>query len=246
MPVSDSGLQIGLAVAIAVAAMGFLVGTGTPPEGDGPLHEAQEETLGDAAEAPTYAALRNSSRSADTWSAEAERFAAPSVLDPVWQDGHRPEAIADRAARRAFEGAPPTIPHEVEQQQATACLACHEDGLVIRSRSASAIPHDDFISCTQCHVVEDGPVPGATHDPDSTYVANSFVGMEAPGEGTRAWAGAPPTTPHTARMRENCESCHGPSGRNALKTPHPERQSCEQCHAPDAELNGNAFAWSPE
>jgi cytochrome c-type protein NapB len=244
MPFSDNGLQVGLAVAIAVAAVGFLVGTGSSEQGHGPLYEAQAETTAEAPEAPTYTSLRTSSRVAGTWEAEAARFAAPSVLDPVWLEGHRPDAIADRAGRRAFEGAPPTIPHPVEQQGAVACMACHEDGLTIRGRSASAIPHEGFTSCTQCHVVEGGPVPGELLGPDSTAVANSFVGLEAPGPGSRAWAGAPPVTPHTARMRENCESCHGPTGRNALKTPHPERQSCEQCHAPDAELNGNQ--WAPE
>jgi cytochrome c-type protein NapB len=70
---------------------------------------------------------------------------------------------------------------------------------------------------------------------------NSFVGLNPPLKGTRAWPLAPPTIPHSTLMRSDCLSCHGPQGLYGLRTPHPERQSCVQCHVPGAELDQHRF-----
>ena len=63
---------------------------------------------------------------------------------------------------------------------------------------------------------------------------NTFIGLDLPGKGSRAHALAPPTTPHKTFMRENCLSCHGPTGNWRIKTKHPYRTQCLQCHAPEA------------
>ena len=222
---SDSGLQIGLAVAVAVAAAGFFVGTAAPVDDPSRLRIEASPFDGRVEVAPTYSELRTTSSTTSTWDAEAARW-TPAPGD------------SDRS-NRAYEGAPPTIPHAVDQASAGECMACHEDGLAIRGQSASAVPHDAFASCTQCHVVQDTPVPGEALAYE--LADNRFVGMAAPGDGARYWAGGPPLIPHTTRMRENCDSCHGPAGSDPLVTPHPERQSCSQCHAPSAELEGNAW-----
>ncbi|NJD67130.1 MAG: hypothetical protein C3F12_14225 [Candidatus Methylomirabilota bacterium] len=52
---------------------------------------------------------------------------------------------------RAYEGAPPLIPHDVEARKGV-CLACHEFGVV----GAPIVPHptrNHF--CLQCHVGQD-------------------------------------------------------------------------------------------
>src|SRR6186713_1612793 len=59
-------------------------------------------------------------------------------------------------ARRAYPGAPPVIPHPVDERQAfgKACLACHgEGGWVPRFEAyAPVTPHPEMASCRQCHV----------------------------------------------------------------------------------------------
>ena len=63
----------------------------------------------------------------------------------------------ERALRRAYDGAPPVIPHPVRDGGAAECLACHATGFALAGRRASGVPHADFASCTQCHVVASGP-----------------------------------------------------------------------------------------
>ena len=131
--------------------------------------------------------------------------------------------LADRAKNRAFDGAPPTIPHPVETQSVASCLACHGEGLKVGDRVASKISHAHLTNCTQCHV-EQSRVP----------VENTFVGVYRAGPGTRASPGAPPTIPHHTWMRENCASCHGLLTRPGTRTTHPWLTNCVQCHAPSA------------
>jgi cytochrome c-type protein NapB len=95
--------------------------------------------------------------------------------------------------------------------------------------SASRIPHPFLSSCTQCHVEQGSPALGP-----AAPVENSFTGLPAPFEGSRAWPGAPPVIPHSTLMRTDCLGCHGPSGPPGMQTTHPERHACVQCHAPSA------------
>ena len=139
-----------------------------------------------------------------------------------------------RASRRAFNGAPPIIPHAIERTDDAACYACHGKGLRIGDRVANPMSHGFLANCTQCHAPPP-PKPFATVD---QTVANSFVGLPAPLQGERAFAGAPPTIPHSTWMRGSCLSCHGRgSGWVGLESTHPWRINCQQCHAPSAELD---------
>lgn len=63
-------------------------------------------------------------------------------------------AGADGSAqeRRAYQGAPPLIPHSIDQTLVTSCLACHADGKIIKDRIAPKVSHPHFNNCTQCHV----------------------------------------------------------------------------------------------
>ncbi len=229
------GLQIGFSIVVGMAVIGFFVGTGQAPDQGSPLvHHAaaQDDAGGDAM--PSYSMLRTTARGGTSWT---EEVAALSASSPEPVGGDKASALAGRRGNRAYDGAPPTVPHPVRQNAAPECLACHEEGLRIRDRSASAMSHRELTSCTQCHVVQAAPMPGAMLPPDATFAANGFEGMQSPDRGERAWAIAPPTTPHRTTMRERCMSCHGPMGSEPLQTPHPERRSCEQCHAPSAGLN---------
>lgn len=154
-------------------------------------------------------------------------------------------ALARRANNRAYAGAPPTIPHAISSLQASDCLGCHEFGIAFTSQMrASAISHAAFTSCTQCHASSHVEMPvDATlvADARARYGGGSFHGLAAAGEGARAWAGAPPATPHPTHLRENCLSCHGSRGNFALRSSHPERVACEQCHLSQATTESSIF-----
>ena len=165
-----------------------------------------------------------------------------SVLTNVTEE-QRGDALVERKTRRAFDGAPATVPHPVPQESSAACLACHGPGLTVKDKTASKISHTSYASCTQCHVASGGTgLPVAERTLTGPFVENEFIGVAAPFKGTRAWPQAPPTVPHGTLMRSDCLSCHGPSGLFGLRTPHPDRQSCLQCHAPNAELDQHKFA----
>lgn len=173
----------------------------------------------------------------------------PADAPPAQLTGEqRAAAVRERAARRAFDGAPPIVPHPIPQDSAAACLACHGAGLAVKDRFAPRISHAHFGSCTQCHVpAATGPrIQSGEAVLLAPLMANTFTGATATGPGTRAWPGAPPTVPHPTFMRSDCLSCHGPRGLFGLRTPHPDRQSCVQCHVPNAALDQHVFANHPK
>lgn len=156
-------------------------------------------------------------------------------------DAEKYAALRLRLTRRAYEGAPPTVPHPVEQRTAASCLACHGQDIQIENRLIPKMSHPVLDNCLQCHVSDQGlGFKWNTHH-FGLKVDNTFEGKARSGEGSTAYAGAPPMIPHTTLMRENCMSCHGEGRPQAIVTPHPERQSCTQCHAPNAELDQRAF-----
>lgn len=160
-------------------------------------------------------------------------------------EAERALALRERTARRAFDGAPPVVPHPIAQDSAAACLACHGPGLVIKDKVASKMSHALHVSCTQCHVPSVGPrIPVQETALSKPLTENQFAGLTAPLQGQRAWPQAPPTIPHSTLMRSDCLSCHGPQGLFGLRTPHPDRQSCLQCHVPNAELDQHHFSAS--
>jgi cytochrome c-type protein NapB len=157
-------------------------------------------------------------------------------------DASRALALRERSSRRAYDGAPPVVPHPIAQDSAASCLACHGPGLIIKDKVASKMSHAPYASCTQCHVPATGPrIPAVEAELLAALAENEFVGLAASQKGARAWAQAPPTIPHSTLMRTDCMSCHGPQGLFGLRTPHPERQACVQCHAPGAELDQRVF-----
>lgn len=142
--------------------------------------------------------------------------------------GGSKSAAAVRAARRAYDGAPPVVAHT---DFGITCTQCHNDeGIEIPDVGyAPATPHADTRGlsvgsrCRQCHVFA---------QTDELFVANEFVPLRQDlRRGQRLNSLAPPVIPHRTLMRDNCAACHtGPAAREQIRTPHPERVRCRQCH----------------
>jgi cytochrome c-type protein NapB len=230
-----------------VAAVGYfvgIVGNGSSP-GDGGLPSQERPAPpGDVLPAVAYAELREARRGPNRdWTSRLKTLVqpAPPVAPEDPPDPEvKQETLRQRESRRAYNGAPPVVPHDIDQLTSAACLSCHESAVRISDRTATRIPHPYMSSCTQCHVEADSSAFGPGIPPE-----NMFAGLPAPFEGPRAWTGAPPLIPHSTLMRVDCLSCHGPTGPRGLRTTHPERQSCLQCHAPSARLDQYAAAEVP-
>jgi len=140
----------------------------------------------------------------------------------------QPTSFAVRAKRRAFDGAPPVIPHV---PFGVDCVTCHTPtGKEIPTIGAApANPHHNdsqagsLENCRQCHLFS---------QTTTTFVDNAFQGMpQIHHETQRAYSSAPPVTPHSLSMRTNCIACHaGPAARPEILCTHPERTNCVQCH----------------
>ena len=129
--------------------------------------------------------------------------------------------------RRAYPGAPPVVPHAVEDAEAggKTCLACHASGGWAPRFGAYApvVPHPELVSCRQCHV------PELTK---GVFRATAWTTTAPPAIRRAALPGSPPPIPHALQMRENCVACHaGPAAVPELRTSHPARVNCRQCHA---------------
>jgi nitrate reductase cytochrome c-type subunit len=155
----------------------------------------------------------------------------------------RVRSMEKRAELRAFEGAPPVVPHPTGDLNVETCRACHALGLRAGDKVARMAPHTYLVNCNQCHVEappppsvawgDSEPMPGGAASPSG----NSFEPLRPSGYGgTRAYSGAPPVIPHTTFMRTNCVSCHGEFGYDGWRPDHLDRSSCTQCHAPAAEF----------
>lgn len=140
-----------------------------------------------------------------------------------------PRPTWSRASLRAYDGAPPVIPHK--PIEGARCEVCHDhtgrevSGLGV----APASPHGKTegmaaARCRQCHVYAEG------HD---EFVPTTFgkwwTGTRS---GSRLYSGAPPVAPHRLFMHEDCNACHaGKAARPEIRTTHPDRGRCAACHA---------------
>jgi cytochrome c-type protein NapB len=144
---------------------------------------------------------------------------------------HRSQSLSEfqvRAARRAYDGAPPVIPHP---PLGSACTNCHTEtprefpgvGIAPPNPHLKTAGLSEASRCRQCHVFA---VTG------ELFATNSFEGLEQkPRRGNRLYPHAPPVMPHHVFMREDCLSCHsGPGVRQEIRCTHPDRINCVQCH----------------
>ena len=175
-----------------------------------------------------------------TWQTQVKQAVLETALVMPRVDiaygGDKTQALAKRASRRAFDGAPPTIPHQVDHLSTQACTVCHgANGQSLRIGSqvvASPMPHPLMTNCTQCHVPQQ-----QIQEDEQQWLRNSFVGKPSAKQGERAFTGAPPIIPHSVWMRQDCLSCHGPNGQSSMRSGHVWRTNCLQCHGQSADLN---------
>ena len=230
-------LGLFIAIVLGIAVVGFFVGTQPMPHPDETRHRSDSRAPVSASAVPgqTYRELRlrrfgpNSEVTSDLEQLRPSTAAAIARNEDVADRAH---ALRQRGRRRAFEGAPPTIPHRIDQQTAGGCLRCHGDGLFVAKRIASMMSHKPFTNCTQCHVPSldrfdrekaENQSADPRRDPEQVNLPTATD--------NRAFEGAPPTIPHSVWMRERCRSCHVRTGPVTLATTHPERENCVQCHA---------------
>ncbi|EMI19926.1 diheme cytochrome C precursor [Rhodopirellula maiorica SM1] len=236
---------------IGIAFVGYFVGIndGVPQEDFDqatPWLSSQVAGANSSTESPststlaavTYAEMRRSETGpTSNWKPKLDQIPQPQYdlfaeIKPSEED--KLQSTLTRASRRAFNGAPPIIPHAVEGTNDAACYACHGEGKRIENRVANRMSHGFLANCVQCHAP---PPPKPFSDVDAE-VQTTFVGLPAPLKGERAYPGAPPTIPHSTWMRDQCLACHGGNvGWAGLESTHPWRTNCLQCHAPSATLD---------
>ncbi len=136
----------------------------------------------------------------------------------------KPANLQVRSKRRAFDGAPPVVPHE---SFGLACMTCHtaEGKIVPPLGIAPASPHDSrsasFSNCKQCHVFS---------LTDRLFVETDFQGVPQQYR-PAGLVHHPPVIPHATAMRAQCAACHtGPAARPEIVCSHPHRTNCVQCH----------------
>jgi len=146
--------------------------------------------------------------------------------------GAKVRTLREYYSRRAYAGAPPIIPHAVENDGviSDACLACHEDGGYVPEYNAytPVTPHPEMGNCRQCHVVQVA---------EGLFVSTEWTQPALPKRGQQSIPGGPLQIPHPMQFRENCLACHaGPQAVVEIRSSHPERENCLQCHVVDREV----------
>jgi len=159
----------------------------------------------------------------------------------------RVKVLKGRSSRRAYDGAPPTIPHAINYRDVDSCIVCHaqDANVLIAGRRSPAMSHPFMSNCTQCHAPQSGLSMLQHSGTVGLVVVSQFKGATHSGSGSRAYPGAPPTVPHRISMRQNCASCHGPGMPDAITTSHPQRGNCMQCHAQDASYDNREMLAAP-
>lgn len=148
------------------------------------------------------------------------------LYDPARWDS-KEELLAARRELRAYDGAPPVIPHEVAGRGRENCNSCHTPGSVENDqRVGPPRSHPAWGDCRQCHVESHA---------EAALVHSNLEPLWYPASGSRLYAAAPPTIPHATQNRQLCEVCHiGDQAPAALRASHGMRVNCTQCHAEGA------------
>jgi cytochrome c-type protein NapB len=129
-------------------------------------------------------------------------------------------------SRRQYPGAPPYIPHKVEEADLAPveCLTCHAKGgwTADLKRNTPITPHPEQTACRQCHIEQTDA---------QLFVDIDWMSITTPRLGRSDLPGAPPPIPHELQMRGNCIACHvGPGAVASIRVEHPSRGNCRQCH----------------
>lgn len=141
--------------------------------------------------------------------------------------GNYKKLIISRNMLRAYEGAPPRIPHGTKGQIAQAeCLNCHSVG----TGHGPNVLHAHLSNCTQCHVSIKTSV---------LFKANDFSPLRQRSVKRESNPIGPPYIPHRIQNRKNCNICHTAAGAKEELIPrHGELDNCLQCHVKRQEVHG--------
>lgn len=246
---SKSLLLVGLVIVSIVSISGVFMGMRHSPKGEQgykpwlsqpAAHQEEGEHL---QKAPRYGDIADCEWKADSgWvnslstlpQASEEQFELP-----VMSEKERADVVKHRAERRAYDGAPPVIPHAINTREVQSCVSCHgaDSKVVIAGKNTPKMSHPMLANCTQCHTPSEGSNFLKGNDLAGLNIESAFVGAKSPGSGGKAYDGAPPVMPHRLNMRQNCMACHGNGMVNAVSTSHPQRKNCLQCHAANASFD---------
>lgn len=137
--------------------------------------------------------------------------------------------LDDLYAGRAFSGAPPVVPHAVDETDfdGEGCLQCHGEGSFVPRMQAYAplTPHPAMTACWQCHV--------AIRPPDAVAATDKAHDPQADTP--------PPAIPHEVELTRNCLGCHSIPRAQAI-------DNCRQCHVattPDGVSLYDTLNWMP-
>jgi len=135
----------------------------------------------------------------------------------------RAQLLDARRETRAYDGAPPVIPHEVDARGRQNCNSCHTPGATDNpARVGPPRSHPAWGDCRQCHVEQ------LARD---RFTGSNLDALWWPASGSRLYSSAPPTIPHALQNRQLCEVCHiGEQAPLALRASHGPRDNCTQCH----------------
>jgi nitrate reductase (cytochrome), electron transfer subunit len=176
----------------------------------------------------------------------APEAAAPTAApaEPVVDAHPRAELRATRGERRSYDGAPPVIPHELDEYKQD-CIFCHRQSLSLGGVWSPKMSHPPYSQCEQCHVhvanTALGTIEGGPPLADSRFEPLRY------GLGERSFEGAPPTIPHPVSiMRQTCTACHGLFDDESVRPEHYRRTQCVQCHVPNADFEMLASLGPPD
>ena len=135
-----------------------------------------------------------------------------------------PALLEHRRTLRAYDGAPPVIPHEVASLGRRDCNGCHLPNAPANGeRVGPPRSHPAWGDCRQCHVERHSA---------ALFQSSGLEPLWWPAAGSRLYETAPPTVPHHIQNREDCAVCHiGEQAPAALRAAHGMRDNCRQCHA---------------
>ncbi len=174
--------------------------------------------------------------------ADKEASGPAAAADAV--DGAKQRRLEEVYSRRAYHGAPPVVPHAVDNalDHAQGCNACHQKGGFVPTFAAFApvTPHPQYSNCLQCHAQI--KAAGEFSREETPGQKNDWETVSPPLLRQSSLGSAPPAIPHfVGLLRDNCAACHvGPQAPVEVRCPHPERGSCLQCHAQRVDSNGQS------
>ena len=212
-------LRFFLIIVGIVSVSGFFMGLRQSTRGEGetsPWLSVQESTQQEKAnypEAPLYKDIPSAEWKANKdWKNELSKL-PKEPIDRSPREALDKEALAHiliaRINRRAYDGAPPTIPHAINYRDVRSCSVCHsqDSNVLVAGQRAPAMSHPYLANCTQCHAPSEGLAFAVRSGTTGLVVENAFHGTKRSG---KRHPGLPRSASHGAAscLDEGKIACH--------------------------------------